>query len=222
MGILSLLRRQHVRSEQDPSQHGEATRLRKYIRRSDPHFLVEVGAHDGSYLSNSLLFLREGWGGILIEPHPGLFLRLSALHTENPRVRCVQKACADRAGTMPLYLGKNDNLAVSTLCTDDNQWFDMHRSADSLEVEVDLLTTILEEHACPSSFGMLLVDAEAMDKEVLDGLDFDRFRPRIVLTEDYFSDMPKHLEKERKLEERGYTKKEHIGCNVLWVDASRP
>ena len=41
------------------------------------------------------------------------------------------------------------------------------------------------QYGAPTRPGMLLIDAEGMDFEVLNGLDFDRYRPTIIVTEEY-------------------------------------
>jgi hypothetical protein len=64
---------------------------------------------------------------------------------------------------------------------------------------------------------MLLIDAEGMDYEVLQGLDFNRFRPRIVVTEEYISNPEKHHNKYRLLPDRDYTFYKMVGCNTFWI-----
>ena len=39
-------------------------------------FVVDIGAHDGIWLSNSHYFLQAGYGGLLVEPNPGTFSEL--------------------------------------------------------------------------------------------------------------------------------------------------
>ena len=39
-------------------------------------FIVDIGAHDGIWLSNSHYFLQAGFGGLLVEPNPGTFSEL--------------------------------------------------------------------------------------------------------------------------------------------------
>jgi FkbM family methyltransferase len=204
-------------SADDTSQHGEAAFLRSLLPRNTPRFLVDVGAHDGAYLSNSLPFIQEGWEGVLVEPHPQLFLELTQRHAGNPRVYTVQKACMDRSGTMPLYMGKDGNAALSTLCTDDTAWFRESRSEESIPVEADTLTHILDAHNVPGDFSLLLIDAEGMDYEVLLGLDANRYRPRIILTEEYEDDRQKKGWKFALLSARGYRYHATIGCNTVWL-----
>lgn len=202
----------------DPSQHGEVAALRELLKEGFPPYLVDVGAFDGEALSNSRPFVLEGWRAVLIEPHPVQFSRLRRLYEHEPAVRCVNKACSDATGTLPLYLGSDgDDTMMSTLCTDDNPWFRANRSDTAVEVAVDTLTNVLDAASCPEDFSILLVDAEGMDYEVLRGLDLERYRPRIVVTEEYISNPGKHNAKYRLLLDRGYTFYRMVGCNTVWI-----
>jgi len=49
-----------------------------FVRGLLPHdngFFVEAGAADGLTYSNTLLFARDGWKGLLVEPVPQLFIQ---------------------------------------------------------------------------------------------------------------------------------------------------
>ena len=202
----------------DTSQHGELQHLLDIITPDYPPFLVDVGAHDGFYLSNSYHFIKKGWTGILLEPLPSVFKFLKETHLGNENVACINKACADKAGTSKFFLGADGELGMnSTLCCDENNWFDAHRTEAHIEVEVETLTRLLDAHNYPADFSLLLIDTEGMDYEVLLGLDFKRYQPRIILTEEYPSNKEKHENKYSLLRERGYTFKALVGCNSLWL-----
>jgi FkbM family methyltransferase len=202
----------------DASQHGEVSALRALLKDGFPRSLVDVGAYDGAALSNSRPFILEGWQAVLIEPHPVQFSRLQRLYANEPAVRCVNKACSDAPGLLPLYLGADgEDTMMSTLCSDNNPWFRANRSDTAVEVEVDTLTGVLDAASFPADFSILLVDAEGMDYEVLRGLDLERYRPRIVVTEEYISNPAKHNAKYRLLLDSGYTFHSMVGCNTMWI-----
>ena len=54
------------------SQAGQDAFVRGLLP-DDPGFFVEAGAADGVTYSNTLLFAKEGWRGLLVEPHLKLF-----------------------------------------------------------------------------------------------------------------------------------------------------
>lgn len=202
----------------DTSQGGEVATLRALINSNDPKYLVDVGAHDGKYLSNSWPFIQAGWNAIAIEPLPVAFDELVKNHRNHRNVTCINMACAEKPGSLPLYIGiDGENGQMSTLCTDDNEWFQQNRSSKSILVQVDTLTNILDGQRWPAQFPILLVDAEGMDYEVLLGLDFKKYQPRIIVTEEYVSNPEKHQNKYALLRSMGYTYHSLVAYNTIWV-----
>jgi FkbM family methyltransferase len=199
-------------------ESAEATRIRRLVGERFPHSLVDVGAFDGVSLSNSRSFAIEGWRSVLIEPHPRQFAKLLKLYAGWSTVSCIQKACSDAPGTLPLFLGSDgEDSMMSTLSTDENPWMDFARSDESVDVEVEALQHILDELSFPRDFGILLVDGEGMDYEILRGANLDRYAPRLILTEEYISNPEKHRKKYRLLLDSGYTFCEMVGSNTLWI-----
>ena len=173
-------------------------------------FVVDVGAHDGQTLSNSRPLLALGWSGVLVEPLPAAFERLDALYRDRPDVHCVQAACAEEEGERQLHLGADGPLTMnSSLRAQPGR-------RETVAVTVKTLTSVLEDCDAPSDFSILLVDAEGADYEVLAGLDFERFRPRVVVTEDDLRAPDRHAAKTRLLTERGYVLYAVVG-NSIWI-----
>lgn len=133
-------------------------------------------------------------------------------------MHCLNIACSDIPGEFPLYLGRDDpDTTLSTLCTDDNPFFDASRSSDSVMVTVKTLNDVLAEFDYPRDLSVLMVDAEGMDYEVLLGLDFERYHPRIIVTEEYILNPEKHRNKYRLLLDKGYTFHSMVGSNTIWI-----
>lgn len=203
-------------------ENDEVIFLRSLLPKDSRTFLVDVGAHDGSSMSNSLAFIQDGWRAVLIEPTPVCFAELTKLHKKNENVHCVRMACGKTKESRPLYFGTHGNHMMNTLCTDDTDWFRLSRGNQSIMVDVDTLTSILDDHDAPSDFSLLLIDAEGMDYEVLLGLDPLYYCPRIIVTEEYSSDLEKQSKKSLLLIERGYRFVANIGPNTIWAHASVP
>src|SRR5262249_42845478 len=83
-------------------------------------------------------------------------------------------------------------------------------------VQVETLTALLEQHSWPARFGVLLVDAEGFDLEVLRGLDFSRYRPDIILTEEYENNPQKQKLKFELLTQQGYRFCGIAGFDAVW------
>jgi FkbM family methyltransferase len=202
----------------DTSQFGEVSNLRKLLPPGLPKWIVDVGAHDGYTTSNSYPFVSDGWNAVLIEPLPDNFRKLKELYNGNPRVQLVHSACGDKAGILPFYI-KSDPKAASfeaTLCSDDAPGRAWTHSAQTIPVQVELLTDILRRTNCPPEFGILDVDAEGFDLEVLKGLDFHQFRPMFILSEANDERPDKNEEKFNLLTQNGYQFVKQVVCNSIW------
>jgi hypothetical protein len=57
-----------------------------------------------------------------------------------------------------------------------------------------------------------------MDYEALLGLEFSRFRPTIIVTEEYEWEPDKHAAKYGLLIRNRYTLVQKVGCNTVWAD----
>jgi FkbM family methyltransferase len=219
--VRNIKRALNVVRNKDTSQAGEVALLASLVNAHPncERFLIDVGAHDGVTLSNSFPFIQEGWHALLLEPAPAVFRRLFAAHGHRPNVTCLQVACSDKQGEAPLYTGSDGvNGFLSTLCEDDNDYFRSARSNASIKVRVERLTDILRQNGAPARPGMLLIDTEGMDFEVLSGLDFGHYRPSIIVTEEYEWDPTKHAAKYSLLINHGYSLVQKIGCNTIWRD----
>jgi FkbM family methyltransferase len=203
------------------SQHGEVSEITKLIKDDWPQYIADVGAHDGVYLSNSQPFVLANWRALLIEPMPKIFSRLNTVYQEFSNVTCLNIACSDYEGVGEIFIGNDGEFGQnSTLCKDQNSWFDATRSTSSIKVQVRRLTDVLIEQKFPKDFSVLLVDAEGMDYEVLLGLDFNQFQPRLILTEEYEINFEKNHRKHQFLMDQGYKFQARLGCNTLWLAKS--
>jgi FkbM family methyltransferase len=207
------------RFRDDPSQAGEITLLRRLIGADWPKALVDVGANDGYCLSNTYPFVRDGWKALLVEPHPKTFERLRKIHAKHPNAVCERVACGNQPGTAELYMSPKDPDGIgSTICTDDNNFVRQAKAnASRVTIVVETLATLLDRQQFPADFSLLSVDAEGVDYEVLAGLDWSRYRPRLVITEEYNLTPEKFAARNRLFEQHRYRMMQIIGCNSLWA-----
>lgn len=196
----------------DTTHRGEFAALRRLMTPDFPRVVVDVGANNGFYGSNSFPFVARGWRAILVEPHPKVFAKLQKLHHAKPNVTCLNLACAEKSGFFPLHIG-DDGEAPSTSTLSGDPELLKTRTKGTIVVRVERLADVLATQQIPQDFGLLTVDAEGMDLEVLQGLDFSRWRPRLIITEDY---EPKEAKKLEWLTSQGYRLVMPIAGNTIW------
>lgn len=155
------------------------------IEQIDPmspdFFFIEVGANDGCSgdpVHESVK--RYGWHGLLLEPQPDVFEKLTKNYRDQSQLILENAALGEQDGTMPFYtLEGSDYLATfdrNTLAK---------RSPDPskiIEIPVQVMTfaTLMQKHGI-QRVDLLMVDTEGFDYQIIkmalkDGLP----KPRLI------------------------------------------
>jgi FkbM family methyltransferase len=199
----------------DTTHNGEFQAIQRLLPPGVPKVVVDVGANNGFYGSNAFPFVARGWRAILIEPHPAVFAQLQKRFARAPHVTCLNMACAESSGKRPLFLGTDgESPSLSTLCADPDILSQRGRTDTAVLVPVETLAEILGARQIPRDFGLLTIDTEGMDYEVLVGLDCAVWRPRVIITEDY---EPKEASKADYLQSHHYRLSARIKNNTIWT-----
>jgi FkbM family methyltransferase len=183
--------------------------------------LVEVGAARPDYLSISALYRSLGWKVIAIDPNPAYAEQYQRLGFELLQYACAEQDADDVDFTVvdsheTKYLGGGVTFeSFSSLgVRGDFATLKPNLDTTTIKVKVRSLDTILGTHA-PSveRIDILSVDVEGWELEVLRGLDFPRFQPKVVILENLF-----YAANYRQfMAERGYTLWRLIAPNEVWV-----
>jgi len=160
------------------AQNQEDVLLHRVFSGIEAGTYVDVGANDPSGDSVTRALYERGWHGINIEPVPSLFQSLQAR-----RPRDINLQCAAGAISGELEFFEIPGTGLSTLQADiasrhEAMGFAVKRTI----VLVDTLTNIISNSNI-HDIKFLKIDAEGFEKKVLEGLDFNRFRPWVVLVE---------------------------------------
>jgi FkbM family methyltransferase len=198
----------------DTTFHGEFRMMERLAGPDAPRTFVDVGANDGFYGSNSFPFVARGWRSLLIEPHPGAFAQLTARHAGRTNVTCLNVACGPVASEMELHFDRNDS-SQSTLTPGSHPHFNAGKAAvASVRVQVRPLSEILAAEGF-ADVGILSIDTEGWDFQVLQGLDTSRHQPRCIVTEDGEGAQTAH--KHEWLGQHGYRQDGFIAPNSFWT-----
>lgn len=162
------------------SQEGEDILLRKVFSGKNG-FYVDVGAYHPVAISNSYLFYRVGWHGIVIEPFPGtatLFKR------KRPRDIMVEMGVAAAPGALPLYIFTDRTHNTFSEAERDAAIGDGHKLVETTKVAVDRLENILDRHLpAGQSIDFMTIDVEGYEQDVIETNDWSRYRPKMLCVE---------------------------------------
>ncbi len=160
------------------AQNGEDVVLNRIFHDLDNGFYVDVGAMDPTQESVTKAFYDRGWSGINVEPNPEYYEKLVA---ERPRDVNVNSFAGDREGVVRFRVVPGTGLSTKeeSLAAKAAQ---RNFTVVDQEVEMVPLRSILSEEKA-SDIHFLKIDVEGAERDVLLGMDFDKWRPWIVLVE---------------------------------------
>jgi FkbM family methyltransferase len=184
------------------SFHGEGN-IDKLIRKvffpsnSYKGVFVEVGAADPSYLSISKHFRDSGWEVISIEPNPYFAKR----HREAGNI-VLEYACGEKDENniefeivSPKILGASGQTTYESFSAvkiketykQNDPSFHAKMNVETINVNMRRLDTLLRETDI-ALVDILTVDVEGWELEVLSGLNFDLYSPKLLVVENWLRD----------------------------------
>lgn len=188
-----------------------------------PHRLVcvEVGAARPDYLSMTSFFRDRGGRVIAIEPNPEFVAAHRARGHEVYAFACADYDADEVAFTIVDSQGAAyDGGAVSyesfSALAIKPEYAALKRDLDTREIRVAVrrLDTILATYAPEvTALDLVSVDVEGWELEVLRGLSFDRYQPKVLVIENLFDSH----EYTGWLAERGYVRWKRIAPNDVYV-----
>ena len=137
-------------------------------------FFIEVGAHDGFHLSNTILLEQKfSWSGILIEPVLESFEKAS-----NQRTSKVVNAYVSGASDNEVdffHAVKSEYSTRRELI--DSDYHSINRiDGKIIQLRTKTLVEVLKEHSAPECIDYISIDTEGSEYEILEFFDFNYFR----------------------------------------------
>ena len=162
------------------AQNQEDVLLSRLFPPGRPGFYIDVGANDPVVDSVTKHFYDLGWRGINVEPSSRPYERLLQ---QRDRDVNLNVGLSDKEGSLSFYEFPPELPGSSTFEYGQAEWHhDSGRPYEQREVPVTTLARICEEHvAGPIDF--LTIDTEGHERQVLEGGDWTRWRPRVVVVE---------------------------------------
>lgn len=184
------------------SQNQEEKIIRQYFESPGgnlkPGTVLDIGANDGETLSNSRALILGGWDGVLVEPDPVAYKKLSDLYKWDKSTgihpSVLQMAIGDGVGKLPFYsvgdhLGKGDSGLLSTLNLAELQSRFPGTPYNVTEVEVynweKFYEIVTDRYRLINKpyFDFITIDAEGFDLTILRQINFHETKTKLVCVE---------------------------------------
>jgi FkbM family methyltransferase len=176
------------------SQIGQDLQVLKHLNYKRGGYFVELGAHDGVELSNTLLMeLKYGWNGVCIEPNPDTFPKLLS----NRGCKCCNGLVSNVNGLKVDFTVANSPMYSGVTGVTPAQ------ANRTVQLETHTLTKILDACAAPNHIDFLSLDTEGTELDVLMGIDFSRYTFGYMCVEHNFVE-PARTKVREFLKSKGY------------------
>lgn len=196
------------------AQNREDLILEAFFPDTQVGFYVDVGAYDPDCDSVTKLFYQKGWRGINIEPQQKRYKKFLRSRSRDINVNAGIGA---RNGFLQLRSYKNNGLSTFSPVMRDEYVVLSSPDTDSYEdvkTQVYTLRSLFQKYKV-LSVDFLKVDVEGFEYEVLEGNDWDKYRPKVICLES------NHMVKNWKkyLTSQDYTFIFFDGLNEYYADA---
>ncbi|MDP1919352.1 MAG: FkbM family methyltransferase [Myxococcales bacterium] len=162
------------------AQHGEDIVLGRVFFDQPDGFWIDVGANDPVIDSVTHAFSARGWLGVNVEPLAALHQRLVEAR---PRDVNLKVAVSNRVGELQ-FEEVEGALGLSTATTQlANDYRAQGRTVLKRTVPCVTLAEICAAHCTGAPIDFMKIDVEGHEREVIEGGDFQRFRPRVLVIE---------------------------------------
>ena len=156
------------------------------VEPNDVRYL-DVGASDPVVLSNTIVMYQRGAKGVLVEPDSSMAKKL---RSRRPRDTVINAAVAfdeRRAATLirlrPSAFNTFSEAQAERVVAASAGWSAKLSIVGRTKVKLIPINEIIERHLDGVAPHFLSIDAESVDFEILQSLDFARFKPWIICIE---------------------------------------
>ncbi len=178
-------------------------------------FYIDVGANSPIIDSLTRCFYERGWSGINVEPVSDHF---ETLNEVRPRDINLAIACGNKVGTLEIYVENYLTKGLSTAKKEyaNEQW-------PVKQVPMETLTSLCNRFVKDKVIDFLKIDVEGFELNVVQGMDWAKYRPRVLCLEAVQpnSTIEAFAEWEPILFQNGYTFVEKNIHNRFYMDTNK-
>jgi FkbM family methyltransferase len=185
---------------------------------------LDVGAHHPTHFSNTYLFYKRGFQGVLVEPDPEL---MASIRIARPRDVCIEAGVGVQAATTAQFFVMSTRT-LNTFSEDEAKRYEAmgtQHIEKVLRVPLITLDDILADRFGNSEPTLLSIDIEGLDFEVLSTLNLKKYRPPIICIETLQYSETREETKDtriaRLMSENGYFVYGDTYINTVFVDIDR-
>ena len=208
------------------SQSGEDAII-KYIlfelQRYEKVSYLDLGANHAKEISNTYGLYEAGASGVLVEANPYLITELELYRNRDVILNKCISAKDDEE--LEFYIFNGDGLSTPDY-ESAQKMLEINEHLfikDTVKVKTISINTIIDNYFKDRVPEVVNIDIEGMEMEVLQQIDFEKFRPLIYIIETipYTKDLVKREKTEEVIDfmnKKGYVEYAFTGINSIFID----
>lgn len=161
------------------SQNFEDVMLYRALRNNSECFYIDIGAWDPDKDSVTKLFYDQGWSGINIEPSRTYFKKVAKRRLRDVNLNVAVGGVSGELEFIEIPGSGLSSLNDEALIRAKNFGFQVNK----YRVPVRTLMSIVSDFCPKKEVAFLKIDVEGLEKEIIESVDWNRFRPIIVVVE---------------------------------------
>ena len=167
------------------SQLGQDKEVLQFYKNKKNGYFVEIGASDGIKLSNTFLLERKfEWKGICVEPLPEQF---KLLCRNRPKSFCCDSAVYNISDLEVNFdIANNFDLLSGISSHIDCHKEHVNKNKTQITVKTISFNDLLEKYNSPSFIEYLSLDTEGSEYEILNSLNFEKYKFGLIHVEHNF------------------------------------
>ena len=163
----------------------------QYLGFKKNGFFLEFGAANGKYLSNTYLMEKKfGWKGILCEPAKNFMEDLKKNRTCIIENLCVWNKSNEVLEFIETEVPEHSTITKFSLL---DKIAHLRKKGDRYQVKTITLNDLLEKHNAPQIIDYLSIDTEGSELEILEALNFDKYKISFITCEHMFTEKRKKI-----------------------------
>ncbi len=185
---------------------------------------LDLGANHPKTMSNTYFFYEQGARGVLVEANPRL---VTELKNERSGDIILNKCISDKSGEkLDFNILNLDGLSKVGDVSDILRENPDARIENTIELETISVNDIIEKYFNSNAPVILNLDIEGLEKQILDSIDFEKYRPMIMIIEmiPYSKELvtgQKDTELLDYVRSKGYDEYAFTGINSIFIDRRR-
>jgi FkbM family methyltransferase len=173
---------------------------------------VDIGAGDPIRTSNTYALYRLGWRGVLVDPIASNVDRARRFRKGD---RVVHAGCGREQGELVFF--EYSTYEFSTTSRERVEELQSQGISPKATYSVPIFAMRdLALSGMPSDRSVLSIDVEGMEVDILKGNDWNTFRPRLIVIEEWVSPLKETTEVFQILKSEGYSLAAFTGVTSIY------